>query len=88
MKDTIIKIRKAIFNQNKQNVIELIIESLEEMSMMLDKLNDSEIRDYMNYLEQVNQFFVKSDFLAVSDVLLFEMMPIFGTMEGDDVLQN
>ncbi len=88
MKDTIMKIREAIYAQNKQGVIELIIKSLKEMSMMLDKLNDSEIKDYMNYLEQVNQFFVKSDFLAASDVLLFAMLPLFSKNGENNDLRN
>ncbi len=88
MKDTIMKIREAVYAQNKQSVIEQIIKSLEEMSMMLDRLNNSEMKNYMNYLEQANQFFIKSDFLAVSDILLFDMLPIFSGKEYNNVLQN
>lgn len=86
MKDTILQVRKAIFEQNKSKTIDMIIKSIEQMSTHLDELDSNSKLEYMNAINLLNEYFVMGDLLAVSDLLKFELLPLFIGEDVHDVL--
>lgn len=69
--------RIALFKQQKQNVLSLFIESLEEMSSRYNNLDEKSKIAYAKYITVLNKCFSNGDFLAVSDIIKFNLLPLF-----------
>lgn len=84
MKEIVDELRFHLFQQDKQKTIEKILECIETMSKNLSTLSQDNFSEYSFYMKQVEMFFGRGDYLAVSDVIKYDILPLFEG-EGEEL---
>lgn len=82
MQETVKELRHYLFKQDKQKTIESIISNIEIMSKKLEFLSPKELTEYEICMKDIECLFGRGDYLAVSDVIKYELLPIFQTKEN------
>lgn len=77
MKEIVDELRFYLFQQDKQKTVEKILECIETMSKNLNTLSQDDFSEYSFYMKQVEMFFGRGDYLAVSDVIKYDILPLF-----------
>lgn len=73
----IIKLREFLFKQEKNNFIQGMMLVLENMSEKVNAFTQEEILYYNSNLQNISIFMSKCDYLAIADILKYELLPLF-----------
>lgn len=82
MKESIAIIRKLLFKHEITLFFDEIILLLENLKLKSIYLSDLELNLFHDLMESINNFIRKNDFLAVVDIIEFELLPIFEKKEN------
>lgn len=78
MESAIAKLRECLFQQDINSFIQEAMNILEVMSTNINNLTQDETIIYNEYVKQLGMFLSNSDYLAVADILKYELVPLFG----------
>jgi hypothetical protein len=83
MKYNIEKLREYLFKQEINSFIQVAMEILEDMGKKINTLTPNELLLYDEQVKKLGLFLSNGDYLAVSDVLKYELAPLFEKRGSD-----
>lgn len=75
-------LRTYLFAQDMENVMNQAMIVLEKMGNKINLLSQEEISYYRYYVNEIGSFLSKGDYLAVTDIIKYELFPLFKEKEN------
>ncbi|WZL73741.1 hypothetical protein QBE52_03115 [Clostridiaceae bacterium 35-E11] len=76
-----IKLRDHLFKQEKEAFLQEAMFMLEDMGKRLNDLTEKEILEYNSFIKILGEYLSNGDYLTVSDILKYELIPLFEKKE-------